>query len=278
MPTVHSILKESGFTDDQIAAMEPKAITAFSNVLTTAEQAREAAETAQRSYTDLYENRIVPSLAGWDEERTRMDNERASAMAEAAFYRTQNEQARATGFVPSDAPGYQPRDAGGRYVAGANATPGSPAFFDVSKVYEKAGDAIGILADVDWEHRRLFDKPMPISPSELVRRADAVKLDPRAYASREFHFDERRQQMQEEAKKRERDAIVKETEDRVNRTWAERVGSNPDVRMPSASRYAEAQKAVRAGTMPDPLSMSEGQRRAATTAAIRKDISENNAA
>ena len=43
MPTVNEILKQSGLTDEQIAALDAKAITAFTGVLTTAEQERKTA-------------------------------------------------------------------------------------------------------------------------------------------------------------------------------------------------------------------------------------------
>lgn len=278
MPTVEEVLRQSGFNDQQIAEMDQRAITAFSGVLTSANQQREAAELAQRNNVDFYENRIAPSLVAWDEEKQRMDNERARAQAEVAFYRTQNEQARAAGFVPTDAPGYQPpRDGQGRYVAGApGATPGSPTYFDVSKVYEKAGDAVGILSDIQWEHERLFGKPMPISPTELVRRADAVKLDPRSYASREFNFDGRRAELQKAEQEKHDEAIRKDATAAADRRWSEKLGSNPDMRVPMENvRMSEVAKAVRTGSRVDPLLMNDQQRRVATSQAIREEIQEN---
>jgi len=309
MATVEDVLRESGFTSDEIAALSPKAITAFGGVLSTAERerqeaaaAREAAELAQRSNVDFYENKIAPSLTAWEEEKLKIDNERARTAAEAAFYRTQAEEARKAGFIPGDAPGFdaskfvppnpgvQPRDGQGRYVAGAGSTPGSPGYFDVNKVYERAGDAVSILTDIQWEHQRLFGAPMPISPSELIRQADAVKLDPKTYASRTFNWDTRRQQMQQEEEKKRADKIaadaiapyelkLKEADElrkkevaETNRTWAERVGSNPDVRMPQPSKFADISRAVKANELPDPLTLNESQRRQLTATMIRKDL------
>ena len=218
--TVEEVLRESGFTDDQIRAIEPKAITAFSGVLSQAQQAREQAELAQRSYSDFYENRIVPSLTAWDEERQRIDNERAQALAEAAFYRTQAEEAKKVGFISAEAPTFQGRDAQGRYVANApGATPGSPTF-DVNQVYQRAGDAVGILTDIQWEHQRLFGQPLPISPTELVRRADAVKLDPRTYASREFNWDQKRAEIQKKEQEQHDNKIRSEAMAENDRKWA----------------------------------------------------------
>ena len=53
MPTVNEILKQSGLNDEQIAALDAKAITAFTGVLTTAEQER---KTAQESATKAQES------------------------------------------------------------------------------------------------------------------------------------------------------------------------------------------------------------------------------
>jgi hypothetical protein len=272
--TVEEALRQSGFTNEQIRAMDPRAITAFGGVLTTAEAERREAESARQQNVDFYENKIAPSLANWEEEKQRYDNEAARKDAELAFYRTQNEGARAAGFIPSDAPGFQSRDAQtGRYVAGVpGGTPGSPQYFDVNRVYEGAGNAVSILTDLQWEHQRLFNQPLPISPSELVRRADSVKMDPRTYAAREFNWDARRQQMQAEESKKHDDAIRKEASDARDRYWSERTGNNPDVRAGMDSKFSDLRQAQRAGRLPDPLAMDENQRRSATRAAIRSDI------
>jgi hypothetical protein len=310
--TVEQVLRESGFTDEQIRGLDPKAITAFGGVLSTAErertealQARDAAELAQRSNVDFYENKIAPSLTAWEEEKQRIDNESAKSKAEAAYYRTQAEEAKKGGFIPAEAPGFDasrfvppnpavpPRDPQGRYVANApGGVPGSPQYFDVNKVYERAGDAVGILTDIQWEHQRLFGQPLPISPTELIRQADAQKLDPKSYAARTFNWDQRRQQMREDEQKKHDDEIAakasasaeqlrKEDEERhkkelqeVDRKWAERVGSNPDVRRPVDSRFSDIQRAVKANDLPDPLSLNDQQRRAQTASMIRKDMAE----
>jgi hypothetical protein len=276
MPTVSDILKQSGFSDDQIAAMDNRAITAFSGVLSQAEQEHQAAELAKRANADFYDQQIVPALTGWDEEKQRIENEKARVAAEAAFYRTQAEEAKKFGFVPADAPSFQGRDQQGRYVAGApGATPGSPQFFDVNRVYERAGDAVSVIADIQWEHQQLFGSPLPVSPSELIRQADAMKLDPKTYAARKFDFAGKRQE-QEKRRQEAHDAeIAAKATAENDRKWAERVGSNPDVRMPLTNpKYTEIARAVKAGTRPDPLMMNESQRRAETRTAIRTELAE----
>jgi hypothetical protein len=277
--TVEEVLRQSGFTADQIAALEPRAITAFTGVLTAAEQERSRAEVERRANVDFYENQIAPSLTQWEEEKQRLDNERARVVAEAAFYKTQNEQARASGFIATDAPTYngQSRDGQGRYVANApGGTPGSPQFFDVNKVYEKAGDAVGLIADIQWEHQRLFGTPLPVSPSELIRQADAVKLDPKTFAERKFDFAGKRAEMAQK-QQTERDSKIKQ--DAIterDRYWSERRGSNPDVYQPHENaKMTEIARAAKTGSRGDPLMMGENERRQATRTAIRTELAEN---
>src|ERR1700731_2116495 len=124
--TVEEALRQSGLSDEAIKALDPKAIMVFNNTLTAAERAQEAAELAQRSNVDWYENKIAPSLTAWDEERSRLESERAAALAEVAYHRTLTEQAKRGGFIPGDAPAYVPAAGGAQrgYVAGAGSTPG----------------------------------------------------------------------------------------------------------------------------------------------------------
>jgi hypothetical protein len=326
MPTVEEVLRQSGFTNEQIAALDQRAVTAFSGVLTEATKAQsaaeqqraeakaaqDAAELAQRSNVDFYENRIAPSLTAWEEEKQRLENDRAKANAEAAFYRVQAEEAKKTGFIPAEAPGFDPakfappangngqvRDPNsGRYVAGVpGATPGSPTF-NVNEFAAKAGDAMGIIADINWNYQTLFGKPLPVSPTELIRKADEQKLDPMTYASRIFNFDARRQELQKqeqeardqklreeaiapyEQKLKEKDEESKKALANKDREWAERTGNNPDIRRPQdnaqMSSIAKAAKTDPANF--DPLLLNDQQRRSLTAQMIRKDMEANTAA
>ena len=276
MPSVAEILRDSGFSDQEITALDQRAMTAFTGVLSTATAERERAELERRSNADFYDHQIVPALTGWDEERTRLENEKATAAAQAAFYKTQNEAARTSGFIPADAPGFVNRDQGGRYVAGApGGTPGSPVF-QPQELLKRAGDGLAMIADIDWKYRSLFDgKPMPVSPTELIRQADARRLDPMTYADQAFGFAQREKELAEQKQKAHDDAIRKETTEQRDRVWAERVGSNPDVRQPQENvRMSEVARAVKTGSRPDPLMMNEAQRRQETRAAIRTDVLE----
>ena len=278
MATVEQILRDSGFTDEQIKGLEPRAITAFSGVLSQAESEHRAAEQAKQAYSDMYEHQIAPALVSFDERSAAQENEKARMAAELAFYRTQNEQGRAAGFIPSDAPTYPGRDQQGRYVANApGSTPGSPQYvgaapqFDVNQIYQRAGDAVSVIADIQYEHQRLYNQPMPITPSELIKQADAHRMDPKTYASRTFNWDQKKQELATAQQKLHDDQIRADE----RRIVSERLGSNPDIRQPVPSRFSDIRRAQDAKLIPDPLSLNETERRQATRTMIREDISKN---
>jgi len=154
------------------------------------------------------------------------------------------------------------------------------------------GTALGALTDIQWKYQSLYGKPLPISPTELVRQADALRLDPVAYASQTFKFAEKEAEIAHKAqedhdaqisaaavkpyeqKLAEAEAARQKAVEENDRKWAEKVGSNPDVRIAQPSRFADVARAQKAGERPDPLSLNEQQRRQATSVAIRSEISE----
>jgi hypothetical protein len=285
MPTVEEVLRQSGFTDQQISEMDQRAITAFSGVLSAAEAERQRAEVERQANASFYDNQIVPALTGWDEEKQRLENEKARVAAEAAFYRTQAQEARNAGFIAQDAPTFQPpRDGQGRYVANAGGTPGSPVF-QPQEVIKRAGDGLAQIADVDWKHRSLFDgKPLPISPSELIRQADAHNMSPMIYADRTFGFTQREQELQKQQQEAHDNKIKQDAVAERDKYWAEVTGSNPDIRRPQANvRMTEVAKAVRSGAalpgapggkLTDPLLLNEHERRMQTKAGIQAELVE----
>jgi len=231
MATVAEVLKQAGFSDEDIAKIDAKAITAFSGVLTTAEQkaveatakAKEAADAAakaeadrvaataelekvgleRRSLNEFYETKVVPGLSSWEEEQKKLRLEKAQADALAQFYKAQNDAARETGFIPKDAPTFTPpaaqdRNDKGQYVANApGGTPGSPTFINPVEIASKIGDVAGTISDIQWKHQRLYGAPMPIAPSELIKQADSVKLSPSEYAARTFKFAEKEEEIRQ---------------------------------------------------------------------------------
>ena len=334
MPTVADILKQSGLSDDQIAAIDAKAMSALNGVYTTAEQARaeaaqkeaaalaagtkaesdrkiavesaeaariaqEKAELESRSTKAFWDETYTPGVNAWETERQKLLQDKINAEAQAAFMKAQNDGARAAGFLPADAPSYTPttpttpaRDTGGRFVPGAQGgTPGSPTFTedDIKKGFSTV---LGTIPDLQWRHQTLYGKPMPISPTDLIKQAEAVRMSPAEYAAKTFRFSERQQELANQEKEAElakvraeaiapmqaqieaeKAAAAKAVADN-DKKWAEKIGNNPDVRIAQPSRFADVTRAVKAGERPDPTKMNEAARRKATHQAIMSEISE----
>jgi hypothetical protein len=266
----------------------------------------EAAELEKRSVTEFWNNTYSPGLAAWEAERTKLAKAASDAEAKAAYYEKQRESYLANlGIKPEDAPVFTPtaadltRDNKGQFIAGApGSTPGSPTFMDPTQIAGRIGDVAGALTDVQWKYQSLYGKPLPISPSELIRQADARKLSPTDYAASLFKFPEREQELlkkqteeheasiraeQDAKNKAEYDAKLKAQQDEFTakeRKFAEEHrGNNPDVHVPAgSSKLAEIQRAVKTGDRPDPLKMTDSQRRQATRSAIHTAIEERESA
>ncbi len=279
--TIEDVLKQSGLTDEQIKALDQKVIQGFTTVLTTATAAEEAArrakdeaELANRAQKDLYANEIAPALDKWA-------NDSANLQAELAFYKTQAEQAKAGGFIPKDAPGVVPKPAvtpgspapDGRFVAGANPVPGSPAYMTLEQ-------GLTALTNATWvmnEYQRLFGAPMPDDVGPLVKEAADRHLDFRTYAGQKYGFDKKREELQAAKQKEHDDKIRQETAAAKDKEWAEKIGNNPNVRMAEPSRYATLAKATTAGQRKDPLLLTPEQRREQTRQYIQEEIAHKDA-
>jgi hypothetical protein len=302
MPTVAEILAQSGLTPEQISALDAKAISAFDGVLSTAEQerkaakeAQEAAELAQRANKEFYDQTIMPSLTGWEDKEKALQNEIANAKATAAFYEAQNKAAKEAGFVASDAPKFEvpARNSAGQFVPNTpGSTPGSPTF-TLDQVKEGLGGTIGTLTDIQWKYQRLYGQPLPIAPTELVRQAEAQKMNPSDYASKTFNFQQKEQELVERQRAEERAKIIAEATAPLqeqlklkDKEWqtkleeeakkiSERGGNNPDVRRAAISNYPEVKKAIADGTRKDPLSMTREERQVEMRRQIQADVMAN---
>lgn len=334
--TVAEVLAQSGFSKEQIEAIDKKQLQAFETLLTAstsaqtkaeaerkaaadaavrAEEERKAAAAALdkvqlegRSNVDFYETKIIPGLTGWQNEKNDLASKLANAEALAAFYRTQNEKAREGGFVAADAPVFTPpapqagagnppapvRDASGRYVAGPSGSPVFEGAFDPNAFKREAADALVEIENLRWKYSQLYGgAPLPIAPSELIRQAEAQKLPVPQYAAKIFNFQQKEQEAAAAAQKAHDDKIaqdavaakeaahqaeIKKMQDDFaakERARIEGSGNNPDLRTPpGASKFAEVRKAVAEGKMPDPLKMTDAERRAATRRQIHSEISE----
>lgn len=285
MPTVEEILKQSGLTDDQIKALDAKIMSGFNTVLSTATAAeanavklKDQAELTSRAQQHTLETEINPALDAWATDKANLE-------AQVSFYRTQNEQARSGGFIPQDAPGYKPpntdpnaqpggnppaRGNDGRYVAGGNVVPGSPQYISIP-------DAYTALTNTTWainEHLRLFGTPLPDEIQTLLQESNQNHLDFRTYVGRKYKFEEKRQEIATAAQKKHDDDIRKDERQKADKDWAEKTGNNPNVRPAESSQYSNLNKAVTAGQLKDPLSMSPAERHQQTRSSIQKDISE----
>lgn len=263
MPTTQELLKSAGWTEADITAFDATKMKGIETVFATAEQNRQAAELAQRSATEMFENQITPALNKWGNDETNLKAERD-------YYKAQAEGAVAGGFVAAVAPfkAAESRDPGGRFMPNANPVPGSPDF----KAFEgQVVGAMGTLADVQWKYRKLFGEEMPDSPTSLGSEAAAQKLSFADYAARKYDFAGKEAAKQAADLKAREDAIRKDEREAVERKFAEQGGLNPDVRQAQVSRYAEIRKAVADGSRPDPLKMTREQRHAQTAAAIRQE-------
>ena len=323
MATVAETLKATGFTDEQIAALDPKLVTTFTTILTTAESEKTAAaqaaakaeadrlawektkadaELLQRANSEFYEQKIVPGLTSWQEEQVKLQTETANAKALAAFYREQNEAARTAGFVPTDAPTYTPpvanpanptpvRGADGKFV-----TPGTPTF-TLEQIDQRLGNGISNVGWAMQEYQRLTGGQfLPDSFDKLSEEATAQKLPFRDYVARKYSFAEKqqaiiqRQQQEQFAKERADERTKADAEWKAkmdareaeitakDKLRAEQNGSNPDTKLPPGSaKFADLQRATKAGERPDPTKMTAKERHEATLNNIHKAIEEREA-
>lgn len=255
-------------TDDQITALDANVVKGFESTLTAATQAQEAAELARRAQEDQYSGTIAPALDAWGVEKSQKD-------AEIAFYRTQAESAKASGFIPKDAPGYvapQPgqRSVNGQFVANGNPVPGSPSGIGADQMFKGISEAMWLST----EHQRLHGSPFPDDFESIVRESANNHQSLRDYATKKYGFEAKRTEIAAAKQKEHDDKIRQETTDALNKEYAERYGSNPNVRTPIQSDFSTLKKAQNAGTVKDPLTMNEGERRAYTRELIHKDISD----
>jgi len=269
MKTVAEILKETGLTDEQITALDAKVVTGVTTILSTAQQAQDKAELAQRATNEKFEKEISPALDAWA-------NEKASYDTRIAAYQAAMKAAEEGGFKIPDvlkAPTVTPTPAraeDGQFVAGPT---GSPEF--VGKLKDEIGSAFGFVADVTWKYRTLYGAEMPDSPTAIIREATAQRMNPADYAAKKYDFAGKEAAKKAADQKAHDDSIRKETEEKKDREWSEKMSSNPDLRRGEISGFSQLSKAVDAKQRPNPLGMSREERHRATSQAIQKDIAAN---
>lgn len=258
MPTVAEILKSAGMGDEEIAKLDAKAVTAMSGVLTAAEQAQQQGELAQRAAQQMFENEITPALNGWGQKE-------ANLTAERDYYKTLASKAKDGGFV-AEVPPFQT----GTVTPPPNQVPGMPS---LAELEQKLGGAFGTLSDLQWQYRSLHGREMPDSPTSLAAEAQANRMGLADYAAKKYDFVGRKAAMETETRKKSEDAIRKAAIEENDKKWAEKVGSNPNIRQAQVSNYSELKKGVTDGARPDPLKLpSREARHAATRANIQREV------
>lgn len=270
VPTVAEILAKSGFTPEQIAAIDAKAVTALQDF--TGQQIA-AAELKQREAYDFYNTTVNPAIDKWGNEKTDLE-------AQVAFYRAQAEAAKVNGFVPTTPPGTTApaRGAGGQFVPGANQVPGSPGL-NVEAIRAELQSTMGAaFSDATWALQQYAlthgGAYLQEDVTVLAREANSQKLPFRDYVDRKFKFTEKRQEQEKASRQKEMEAFAAEKLAENDKKWSERTGHNPNVRQAESSTYSTIAKAVSDKQRPDPLMLTPDQRHAATSQAIRKDMAE----
>jgi len=239
--TVAEVLKQSGLTDDQIAALDAKAMSAFSGILTTADQAKaealqkekaasdlavkaeadrkaaeesaleaktaqEAAELTNRTTEEFWKTTYPPAIAAMEAEKAKLAKEAADAKAEAAYYRTQRASYLGTlGINPEDAPVFTP-PAVVAPVVDANRTPGTPTFTE-DQINQRIGNGLSNSVWALQEHQRLTGQFLPDPIDQLAQEATFQKLPFRDYVARKYDFAGKQRAAQEAAAKAHDDAI-----------------------------------------------------------------------
>ncbi len=312
--TVQEVLLKSGWTQAQIDALDANALNGFTQYMNTVEQtaaqkeqaakdaeakaeadrqagekAKADAELLQRSNSSFYEEKIVPGLTSWQEEKIKLTKLATDAAAEAAFYKAQRATLTDAGFLPADSPTFTPVTP----AADPNATPGTPKF-TIQDVKNDIGTALGTVANIQWKYQSLYGRPMPISPTDLLAQSEANKFkDPATYANHIFKFAEKEEELRQAAAKAHDDDIAKKSAEAKEAEWkakmeareaeiavekkkiAEGQGNNPNVRTPPGSaQFSDLQRATKDGERPDPLKMSPQERRKTTLDNIHKALEE----
>jgi hypothetical protein len=272
MKTVEEILRESGLTDEQIKAIDAKAVTALTQVVSTASQDLEKAELAKRAQQQQYDTEIAPALDKWA-------NDSANLAAERDYYKTLALKAKDGGFVPAaepftPIPGSPVKDpATGKFVpSGTVVQPTNPNYMTKQEGFSAVTAATWVLS----EYMRLNNGSVPPDDIQtLANEAAGQRMQLRDYVEKKYDFGKKRDEIKAAAQKSHDDAIRKEAKEAADKEWAEKIGSNPDIRQAQTSGFAEVKKAVVEGKRPDPLKMTREERRLNTRNQIAKDFAEH---
>jgi hypothetical protein len=319
VPSLAEVLKQSGLSQEQIDALDAKFLsgvsTYVSGVYKTAEEkeqaavaaaakaeadrkaqeelttaakaAQDAAELNKRSVDEFWNTTYNPGVAAWETERQKLAKEAADAQAAAAYYKTQITGLKDLGFTPADIPNFTPPPA-----PVVEKTPGTPTFSE-DAIMKRLDQGVHTIQDISWKYQQLYGTPIPVSPSELVAKADAIKLSPMEYASRTFRFAEKEAEHRAAEAKKHDDGIAEAARAAEQSEWkakmdaqasefsakerkmAEQVSTHPDMHLPqNSATFAEVRRATSTGERPDPTKMTPESRLKLTQENVRKHFEE----
>ena len=255
MSAIHDVLKANGYTDDQITSIAAALGTNIDAIKIFEQGLVDADAKLRDAQVKLDEvNRKNASIQQWWEgDATKQINDAYSQVdnwkANAAFYKQQVESARESGFLPADAPsGPAPavpeqrpplRSPDGRFVPNANEVPGSPRYM----TEEQGWNALTAVAKVLTKYPQLYDgKPLPDDIPTLVRESREARMEFDPYVAQKYGFVKREQEMAAARQKDHDDKVAKEALDAYKKEFAERNGSNPDLRPGVTSSFSKFQQ------------------------------------
>ena len=253
MSTVREILQQSGIDEYSINSLDDRVTSALQNVLTKA-------ETDRVSVQDFWEHTYNPGVAAWEAEKGDLARKLATAESEKARLLAYQNTLRQQGLA-DDAPPQM-------------LTPGTPQFNgDANEFVSRAARGLQEIADVDYKHRALFNAPMPVTPSELIRQADARGLSPGEFAERQFGFSkkeselaaQRAQEAEQRIRQDERAKIVSKYSDGQSGSF------NP---MAASGSMGAIRRATQEGKLVDPLKLDAAGRRKQALESIHRAVEE----
>jgi hypothetical protein len=247
VPTVAEVLKQSGWSQEQIDALDAKDLSGLnsyvSNVYQTAEQKEQAAvaaaakaeadrkaaedstaamaklkedaEFANRNVQDFWATTYPTSLAEQNAAVQAAETARINAEALAEYYKKQNEGAREKGFVPADAPLFTPA---APIVAPSNGQTRGPdgkfiaptpgtPTFTEDQVKQTIYNGLSNSVWALQEYQKLTGQFLPDSIDILTQEATQQKLPFRDYVARKYDFQGKQRAAQEAAAKAHDDSI-----------------------------------------------------------------------
>lgn len=252
-------LKAKGKTDAEIAEIE-KAVGAsgaiFDEIISGADLRLAEATEKEKKLNTWWENDATKQI---NETYSKLTN----AQAEAAFYRTQAEEAKKAGFIKADAPGFTPPTATTTttttptFQPGQNPVPGSPG----APQYMTVGQATAALSGAAYlitEHQRLFNEPLPDLDGLMTEAVNTGKKAKDVWETK-YNVAAKRQAIAEAAQKAHDDKVRQEERERVTREMADRYG-NDGTRPQRTSAHPEYIPKDATGK-PDKLAWAKDDRR-----------------